>query len=74
MPLCGDHYHWRWCAVRGEVTLGLNIMMLNRDMGLGGGNTFLRNLAPPLQRRGHRCILVCGPGREFESSLGESTR
>lgn len=40
----------------------MNILFANRDMGLGGGNTFLRSVAPALRARGHRVYLVSAAG------------
>ncbi|MGC8669429.1 MAG: glycosyltransferase [Chthonomonadales bacterium] len=40
----------------------MNILFVNRDMGLGGGNTFLRSVGPALRARGHRVYLVSASG------------
>ena len=40
----------------------MTILFVNRDMGLGGGNTFLRSVGPALRNRGHRVYLVSAGG------------
>ncbi len=40
----------------------MNILMTNRELDIGGGNTFLRNFAAVLSANGHKCFLVAGNG------------
>jgi hypothetical protein len=40
----------------------MNILMVNREMDIGGGNTFLRNMAAAFRQRGHKVYLISGKG------------
>jgi hypothetical protein len=40
----------------------VNILFIQRNAQIGGGNTYLRVVAPELRRRGHATHLMIGPG------------
>ncbi|MCA1597317.1 MAG: glycosyltransferase, partial [Chloroflexi bacterium] len=40
----------------------MNILILNRDLNVGGGVTYIRGLCSVLRSRGHRVFIIAGPG------------